>query len=39
VELLDYLRPERRFGSPDELVAQLQADVAAVRALLDDRGA
>jgi len=30
VELLDYLRPERRFGSPDELVAQLQADVAAV---------
>jgi riboflavin kinase/FMN adenylyltransferase len=39
VELLEYLRPERRFGSPAELVAQLQADVAAVRAVVDDRGA
>jgi riboflavin kinase/FMN adenylyltransferase len=32
VELLDRLRPERRFDGPDALVAQIQLDLAATRA-------
>jgi riboflavin kinase / FMN adenylyltransferase len=31
VELIEYLRPELRFDSVEDLVAQMQADVAAVR--------
>jgi riboflavin kinase/FMN adenylyltransferase len=31
IRFVERLRPERRFASPDELVAQLQRDVATVR--------
>jgi riboflavin kinase/FMN adenylyltransferase len=35
VQLLAYLRPERRFDSVEALVEQMNADVAAVRAVLE----
>ena len=35
VELVEYLRPELRFDSVEDLVAQMHADVAAVRSLVD----
>ena len=31
VEFLDYIRPEMRFSSPDELQAQIQNDIRAVK--------
>ena len=34
IELLERLRPERRFASADELRAHIQRDVAAARAAL-----
>lgn len=34
VELLDYIRGERRFDGPDELVTQIRSDVRAARDLL-----
>lgn len=39
VEFIDRLRTERRFSSRDELVEQIQLDVAAARAILARRAA
>ena len=37
VELTEFLRPERRFDSIEELVAQIASDVATVRRLSEAR--
>jgi len=34
VELVDYIRPEKKFGSPAELVEQIALDIAKARELL-----
>lgn len=34
VELVDYIRPERKFGSIDELIAQIKADAERAKMLL-----
>ncbi|WP_406678425.1 bifunctional riboflavin kinase/FAD synthetase [Moorella sp. ACPs] len=39
LELRAYLRPERQFAAPRELVAQMQEDCARARAFLHDRQA
>ena len=38
VELLEFLRPEVAFGSADELVRQIDEDVAQVRAVVSGGG-
>ena len=35
LHFLDRIRPERRFSGADELVAQIRADIEAVRIRLD----
>ncbi len=37
VHLIERLRPERRFSTPDDLARQIQADVEGARALLSGR--
>lgn len=36
-ELLEFIRPERKFASPDELRAQIKKDEELIKKLLDER--
>ncbi len=36
VEFIDFIRPDRKFHSPEELVEQMDADVARVRDVLQN---